>query len=271
MTERPTERPKILLRSPHPWKERILVYGMGGAGKTTTVGSIASHVPDAKFHVLDTDISFAYQRMIHGEFPWTKDQFSIHEVNEWDDFTTAMADVIEHGDHDKDWLVVDNITWTWNEVQSWYSDQVHGVDIGQHFVELRKQANDAKEFAGLVAAEGNWQIINKVYRREVYNRLHRWHGNLIITAEAKATDNRDQDNPDTGIYAPYGLKPSGQNQLHYITHTTLLLAKTGRGKREVTTIKDRTRREVERVEYTDFALDYLRDIGGWVPYVAKAA
>ncbi len=48
--------------------ERILLLGKEGTAKTRAVLSIARRCPDAHFHVIDTDYSASYDRMLGTEF-----------------------------------------------------------------------------------------------------------------------------------------------------------------------------------------------------------
>jgi hypothetical protein len=51
--------------------------------------------------------------------------------------------------------------------------------------------------------------------------------------------------------------------------TNLLLAHTGHGSWEMSTVKDRNRIEMEHEAVENFAYDYLRDVAGWVPVRSK--
>jgi len=272
--------PRIILESPYPFKERLLLFGGGGTGKTTAVLSVARRVPDAHFHVLDTDISYAYQRALALDFPdvEARGQITVHELDEWEAFVSATESVVEKGDHDKDFLVFDTVTWAWETVQAWMSDQVHGEDIADFMRRLRTETRDAKDAAGKddsISAfnkqltEGmNWPIINKEYRRKVTSRLQKWHGHFIMTAEATDVGRRD-DEELKQIYGSLGIRPAGQKSLHHVAATNLFLSKRGHDQFLMTTVKDRNHREVEREPFNDFAMDYLKDVAGWRPRVLK--
>lgn len=263
------EQPKTMLVRDHRYPERILLFGPGGVGKTTAVGTIAAYDPSAHMWVIDTDVSFAYQRLIWTEVPFTEDQWTIFEVGDWDDFTKAMDTVLKDGDPNKDWLIIDNITWCWVEVQSWFSDQVHGVDIDDFLISVRKSVKgDRAEVQKAIAENTNWDIINKTYNRKVNAMLHKWRGNLICVAEADETVKKDGDNRDTGVYTPFGLKPRGQKGIHYTMRTTILLKKNKKGDYAMYSIKDQGREDMDGMVVTTpddggFAVEYLKEVAGW--------
>lgn len=253
------------ITSPYRFKERILLFGGGGVGKTTSVLSIARHTAEGKFWIIDNDYSLAYERALATEFDdIDPDRVEIIEVDaDWEECCNALTRVLEEGDPDAgDWLVFDPFSPTWDYVQAWMSQQVHGADIDAHIVKLRAEADDIKAFNKELTESMNWQIINRTYSERMYKALRKWKGHLILVAEAKATS-RNDDDEQTELFGHLGLKPAGQGRLHHVASTNIMLAKAGHGIYKMSTAKDRNRDEMERVQFDNFALDYLRDVAGW--------
>lgn len=270
----------IMLVSPHRFPERLLIIGGGGAGKSTAVLTMARYMPYAAFHVCDTDISFTYDRLLATEFTDVDKagNVNVHKIITWDDYANAMDKIVATGDHDKDVLVNDDVTWCWTEVQSWFSDQVHGEELGEHMLKLRQETlgtkddkgNDIslKAFNAALTNDMTWPLINKVYYRKVYSRLHRWNGHFVLTASVAKPGERDD--PETKIvFGAYGVKPQGQKDLHRIAATTILLKKRDHTHWTMTVCKDRGRKSPENLPVGDasedggFAIDYLQNVAGW--------
>lgn len=254
-----TLRPKI---SP---RERILTFSTFGAGKSNALLTIARKCPTDTFHVLDND--FAYERLLATDFA---DLSNVHVTNcdEWQDYIPTIKRI--GGDMGRDdWLVLDSTTATWDAVQGWFVEQIHGESIEEYFMEVRakKAANRNSDKKSLGALEGwmDWPVINKQYVR-LYNALLNVTGHLYLTAELTVLGSEsDEDRETKALFGPHGVKPKGQKRLGHIPHTVLLLSKSRTGEYRMTTVKDRGRREVEQEPVTDFSKDYLMRLGGWRP------
>lgn len=264
----------IGLESPFKFRERMLLTGGGGAGKTTAVLSIARRMVVGKMWVIDNDFSYSYARALDTEFTDVRDsgRVEVIEVGDgWEEMVEAVARVLREGDHADDWLVVDSSSPTWDAVQSWYTEKIIGKSLADYMVDVRKSTDNMKDFNKVLAADGRWQFINKEYFESFYGAIRNWRGHLILTAEAQALSSQAGDE-ERELYGHLGVKPKGQGRLHHICHTNLLLVKRGHGQWAMTTIKDRNRKEMERQPVNDFALDYLKGVAGWkVKVVADPA
>lgn len=253
------------LKSPHKFKERILLFGGGGAGKTTAVLSIARHTVEGKFWIIDNDYSYAYERALATEFTEVDpDRIEVIEVDaDWEECIAAIDRVLAEGDPEHDWLIIDPFSPMWSYVQTWMSTRVHGADIDEYMIDLRKESSDRKEFAKSLGDSMNWPIVDRVWTERVLKPLRRWKGHMILVCEATETSNKFDDDEVKSLFGHLGVKPAGQKRSHHIASTNLLLSKSGHGQYTMSTAKDRNREEMERAEVTDFALDYLRDVAGW--------
>lgn len=254
------------LESPYKFRERVLLIGGGGAGKTTATLSMidASGLPA---DVIDLDYSMAWQRAIDTDFTELTDRVTVHSVEpEWTEFAQQLEKIVEDADGEPDrWLVIDSISPTWELVQSWYVQLVIGNDMGKFLAELRRDTKDAQEYNRAVVENMNWPAIKKEYGR-VWRAIMAWKGHLVLTAEAKSIKGeRDQD--QVALYGQVGYKPVGEGRLHHVTSTSLFLEHARKGYL-ATTIKDRNREEIERkviedIEDGGFAASYLREVAGW--------
>ena len=255
----------ITLISPHRFKERILLFGGGGSGKSETVLNIASHV-QGEFYIYDNDTSFNYNRALQTTYQDLDDTGRVHVYeatdNTWEDCLVQLTDMVGAADPDTDWLVIDSITPTWGWVQNWYQEQVHGQDLARHMIQLKREyADDQRGYNAAVTNDMNWPVVKKEYEK-LYRVMQQWKGHLIITAEAKGLG-RDADDDMKMLYGHLGMKPSGEGRLHHIASTNLLLTHPGQGEWKVTTVKDRNREELDGVVVEDFGKDYLMDVAGW--------
>jgi hypothetical protein len=252
------------LTSPHRFKERILLFGGGGVGKTTAVLSIADAMSEGKMWVIDNDYSYAYERALSTEFTdIDPDSIEVIEVDaDWQECIDAIARVIEEGDPEHDWLVIDPFSPLWDYVQNWMSTQVHSANLDEYVVNLRAESADIKSFNKELSEAMNWPVVNRVWTDKVLKPLRRWKGHLLLVCEAQQTGRNDDDEA-RDLFGHLGLKPAGQKRNHHIASTNILLSKSGHGEYKMTTAKDRNRDELEKETFENFAMDYLRDVAGW--------
>lgn len=254
------------IQSPFKFRERLLLMGGGGAGKTTAALSMiqASELPA---DVIDLDYSMAYDRAIDMDFEGARQYVTIHSIlPDWEPAIEAIESIVaEHGEDRDRWLVLDSISPTWDLVQGWYVQLAMGSNIGKHMAELRRDADNTKDYQAQLSETMNWSAINKEYGR-LYRAIMTWKGHLILTAEAKSIKG-EKDADQLALYGQVGYKPTGQNRLHHVTSTTLFLyhAKAGY---KFTTVKDRNRKEeegkmIEAIDDGGFSESYLRDVAGW--------
>lgn len=260
---------QLQIVSPHRFKERILLFGGGGAGKTNAVCNMARYMPYATFHVGDTDISQAYDRALATEYQDVDERGNMHVqiiVPEWEAYKEWAQRVVREGDPTTDVLVIDNGTAPWTWVQNWYGEKALGIDIVDAMMQMQKDSKNKSEFSKAMSETMNWPLINKEFQRGFYAPLHAWRGHFIIVCEAAVT-RKDDDEDEKLLYGSLGAKPKGNGTLHHVAASNLLLMQRPRqGKRDVwaiSTAKDRGRPKQERTEMDEFAIDYLVGIGGW--------
>lgn len=259
----------VKLETPHGFRERLLLFGGGGAGKTTTVLNIATHLNVGTMHVVDSDYSLAYERAIETEYAEVADRVQVHNAApDWEDFLATVRDAIAAGDPDTDWLVIDPIGASWDWVQDWALETIYGRDLAAMLVELKREfATDSRAYAAAVSELMNWQIVKREYKK-LYRELQAWKGHFILCTEAKAVGGRDDDATQL-MFGVLGLKPQGEGSLKHVAATTLFLDHPKRNVWRITTIKDRNRDEVDRMVVEDFGVDYLMSVAGWTRVKGK--
>jgi len=256
-----TYKPKMRTR------ERILSFGVQGVGKSNAILTVARKCPDVTFHVIDTDYSESYARALDSEYEGLENvEITRVSPDDWENMIPAI-DAINAKMGVDDWLIFDSMSPTWEAVQEWFIERVHGQSIDDYFMDVRmkKENTKGKDSKALGALEGwmDWPVINKVYFR-LYKQLMATPGHLYMTAEQVAV-NDDEGREIKGLFGPYGVKPRGQKKLGHLPQTVLLFTKNRAGEYAITTIKDRNRAELESQPIEDFMRDYMVKIAGWRP------
>ena len=98
----------MILNSPMPVPERILLYGQPGTGKSRAALSVARILgPDQTMHVVDTDYSASYERLLWTEFTDVAEQGNIDvtvvDSDDWVGTITAVKEKAEAAEKG-DWL-----------------------------------------------------------------------------------------------------------------------------------------------------------------------
>lgn len=266
------------LVSPHKAPERILVQGTYGTGKTYNWFTIANDTPDdVKFYVIDTDQT-VLPYVESDEFGHLADRIEVEEPWEWPDYIEflkragkeAKTRARKHwtkGRRSDDWLIIDMASEAWDAVQTYYSDQVFGEDIGDFWLEYRKQA-EAGESGSMSAFDGNtdWQAIKKLYK-QFKKHVTRFPGHVYLaTGEKKYAEHLENEatKRDFGGKQAKGFKPEGEKTLGHMTRTVLRAHNY-----RYTTIKDRQREPQQGRKVESFAKDYLMRVAGWKPAKAE--
>jgi hypothetical protein len=269
----------VPLHPTDPAPERILAFGPAGSGKTTNFLNIAKFAhttkSTAKFYVLDSD--FAMDRMIsgypsipysiHGDpaFQHPDPTLTIFPVYEWMEYERALKEIHRIA-KPGDWVSVDFIGNAWSAVQEHYVNEVFHKDLGQYFLQVRKDLD--KDAKSLGALEGwvDWQVINPLYKKWVNTLLFRGRYHLYATAKSDNLSSEKKPTEDAQtrqLFLRYQVKPVGQKDLPYQFHTVLLTGRRGDDIRTITAVKDRERLEVSGAEVKNFTTDYLVNVAKW--------
>lgn len=261
---------KLAIESPHRYPERMLLFGEGGSGKSSAVLSMARYMPGAQFWVNDTDISFAYDRLLATEYQDVDEQGNVHVLlsTDWDEFTANGEQIAKDADPKQDVLVVDNGTFPWQWVQDHHTNTMYGLDHDEFMVKLKKEhADDMKAYMAAIADGMQWPIINKKYHKGFYRPFHKWAGHAVIVAQSKPVGKQEKDEDIITQFKVHGAMPAGQKDMPYVMATNILMLDRGKvqGKQTwaISTTKDRGRAKVDKMVVDEFARDYLVDVAGW--------
>ena len=282
-------------------RERVLLFGLEGVGKSLAALDVASRVKPNKLFVIDNDN--AWDRMLEGqtlagddvqvtaEYRWNPKQSRsggkdvggwefddrwcveggnvvVYHVEGWEANRAAIASVVEEAGPD-DWCCIDSGTALWSDVQAWFTEQVFGTTMDDYFMQVRLEKQAAAENAkALGALDGwvDWPVINAQYNGGVMKFLVTPPCHLLVTAEQADIDMKEEKDKEVrGLYGSLFVKPRGQKRIGHNMQTVLLLTKRG-DEHLVKTVKDRGGREkVTNHAITDvgFGTWYLEEIAGW--------
>ena len=258
-------------------RERILVYGSAGSSKSYSLLTIAAHTTGSQFYVIDNDS--AYDRLLEDDaFQGldAEDGGNVHvmRVRDWQGTMSAVDQVQNKMERD-DWLVIDSLTPTWQQVQDYFTSQVFDKGMDEYFLEKRmeKAAEERRargsgakvKDSGGSAFEGwkDWPVINGLYAK-LHEAILNCPGHLYCTAELDKIGD-DDEKGTKATYGPLGWKPKGQKRVPHLFQTVLLLRKQGSDNWKMTTAKDRSRVELNDVDIGGFWKSYLWGVGGWRP------
>lgn len=250
-------------------RERIMVYGAEGTGKTWNYLKIAEALPDVAFFILDTDDTT--ERMIDEEFQGLRN-VEDYLVEDWESFDKNTDEVLrliaeEVGERptlpreELPWVIVDMSDQTWEDVQEHFTQKVFGLDIDEYFMRAREaQGIDTSDkkvegFSGWL----DWTVIKRIYQRP-WKKLSRGRNfNLFLVTGAKEV-NEEKDMKD--LYSFFKRQPTGEKHMGHKMHT-VLFAKSTKDGWNLSTAKDRGRDMLEFEYIDDFVEDYMVKVAGW--------
>lgn len=264
-----------MLRAPTRRRERILLYGPPGAGKSTAWLTLAEWIhktkSDAIVHVADTD------RTWDDMAPYDDHLEKIVDVTDcpaWEQIRQFIRDVPIDLAKADDWLVVDMISRCWDRAQEGYFEKVFGREMDEFFMQV--QADRAKAIGGDFGS--NWQAINKMYATLTTLIMSRWPGHVLCCTPAQRIWEANRDDKTLVQYPEFGrlgFKPQGQKDLSHQFRTILFMQQAPSGW-VWSTAKERNppgmeegqagyRGYVAGERMNDFVRDYLMKVGGWRP------
>lgn len=260
------------LHPPNPRRERILGFGVGGAGKSSAWLSIAEwmHKTQAPghLHVMDTDNAWEAMRPTDGHLD---SLITAYPIFEFSDFKPAVKDIRGSGTSD-DWYVIDRGDPMWDMAQEGYAQKVYGEDADEFF--LRHEINETNPGGDYGKS---WVQMRRMYKGAGIDLIQRFPGHVLCLCAANELRLEDQgkfadDAEAIGKYKGIGMKPAGKKDLGLLFHTELYFVESPSGYR-ITTTKDRKpfgdetgRQYLKGKPVTpDFVMAYLIGVAGWRP------
>jgi len=242
-------------------RERILVVGGPGSGKTWGWLKLAAYFKDSQFYVIDSEIGA--ERSLQ-EFPNLRN-VHVYPVSEWKDYRDAQNEVAAKSTAN-DWIVVDMVDKAWSAVQRYFVDEIFSKEMGDYFLEARRKIKkDAKSLFGgrdsALKGWTDWVVINKLYEDFMLPIVYRYPANLYLATAGQPVSEED-DKEVRSLYGPLGLRPSGQKNLAYQPDTVLFFMHAADGY-YMSTIKDRGgRKYLDKQKLYSFPIQYGA-IAGW--------
>ncbi len=188
----------------------------------------------------------------------------IYSAYEWNDYVRALRD-IQMRARPGDWVSVDFIGTAWSAVQDHFAQEVFHKDIGDYFLQVRKELDKGATSLGALEGWVDWQVINPLYNKWANTLLYKGRYHIYATAKSEnlSSDRKPTEDAQTrAMFARYQVKPVGQKFLPFQFHTVLLSGRSG-DKRTITAVKDRERPEADGLEVKNFTTDYLVNVAGF--------
>lgn len=242
-------------------RERILVYGQPGSGKSYAHLKIAEAYPGSKFYVIDTDDSMP--RMLDSEFSHLNN-VEAYPAQDWLACRKALDD-IKPKVTSKDWIVIDMLCSTWDFVQSYFVEEIFGEDIASYFLQARKELKEGASSLSALRGWTDWSVINKLYQSWINPITYRLPCHKFFVC--KSTTVKREDEPNIrDMYSDFGTRPEGEKRNTFRVHSLFLLTHDRTGYYISTVGKDRGRLKLVNTPLTpeqNFATKYLQLFAGW--------
>lgn len=271
-------------RSGRPARERILVIGGTGDGKSTTLLSLADFFQrrssDAQFYVVSSG-DLGYEQALGSSHYGHLENVEYEDCWEYPEWMDAGRRYVELARKraaaadapSEDWLVVDLYSSLWTVVQDFYIQNVRGEDGDDFWTAAAKRAEG--ERSGWALYEDiNWQVANKLYREFSQRVIGRWPGHVLAMAATKPVDKdkggkvTEADANIAGWFGRLGVKPAGQKEMAYEFRDVVVAKHLASGAFTLTTAKARERDEVLKGKPWDrdglgFFGAFLKPVAGW--------
>lgn len=260
------------LESPHRGRERVLVYGTAGVGKTNGWWEILKNTPDdVTFYVVDTDFTVVEFLDSDENADELEERLEWEEVFDFADAKKAIREYAKKADRG-DWLVVDRIGQMWTWAQNYFCEEVFDQGKAEHGIAWRREAvqGDDDDSNGINPFNGtmDWPYIKDLYYKHIQNpAVVRNKAHVYVTAGEKQLIDHFEDASTKRRFNSEGYKPNAEKTLIHGPRTVLRLK--GMDPWRFSTIKDRKRDVKQSAKMRNFARDYLISIGGWRPKSKK--
>ncbi len=266
-------------------QERILLSGVPGVGKTYAWLTIARMFPEVKFYVIDPDDGV--RRVWFPEFPevtnieyyftpkwYTDGSVKVPKVTVIDKdrhcYLSGIADAwktIKPKTKVGDWVIVEHLGNIWGRASDGFADEVFNKDIGQYFLEARKEMKPGGKRLDALKGWTDWQVINKLHNDDFIIPICFESPAHVLMTTAVSITSGEEDADMKAFYGETKLRLEGQKHNIFRAQSILLLTSDGKADNRKhymsTFLKDRGRSWIERKEWFDFGFQYLVEVAGW--------
>lgn len=278
-------------------RERIMLGGVPGTGKTYAWATMARMLSENKFYVIDPDDGVRrvlyevdektkeriFPDLSNIEYYFTpkwyhKDFQNVGKADRLEDkqlisFISGVADawkLIKPKLKSGDWIILEHLGNLWARVQDGFSDTVFQKDIGQYFLEQRLQLSSGAKRLDALKGWTDWSVINKMHNDDFIipvcfeNPAHV----LMTTAVSQIqAGDRTEEQDLKAFYGDNLIRYEGQKHNIYRAQTILLFQAEGKAVNRKyymsTFLKDRGRPWMERKDWYDFGYQYMVEVAGW--------
>lgn len=264
-------------------RERILLGGLPGSGKTYAWLTIAQMLPQHTFHVVDPDLGAS--RVWLTEFPDVENvhyYFTPTWFNKLDeDKASGRPNIFRGGVREAyqriekrvapdDWVVVEMMGNVWNMASTSFVEEIFNKDVGEYFLERRKdmEATKSKKLEALGGWDA-WSVIKKMHNDDfIVPVCYHLPVHVVLTTSISITTNQLASREDAELRSFYGdnlIRLEGEKINPYRVQSILLLKHPSKSQWNMSTfIKDRARKWLDNEPLYNFGMQYLYDVAGWV-------
>lgn len=256
-------------------RERILVGGSPGSGKSTGWLTIARMLPQHTFHVIDPDDGVL--RVWKSEFPDVEninyyftptwyDKMTEYEVGHIGGVKECFEDLRKRVKPD-DWIVPEMLGNLWSLAQSGFIGRVFKEDIDEYYIRARLELEQGAKRLEALKGWIDWNVINKMHNDAFMIPLcYQLPCHVYMTTSISITSPGEASREEAEQKAFYGdslIRIDGQKHNIFRAQTILLFTRRRDGWYMSTFIKDRGRKFIENELIFDFATQYLLGAAGW--------
>lgn len=280
-------------------RERILVGGNTGSGKTHGWLTIAQAFPDLHFHVIDPEDGVDRTRIgfPNKDHPVELKNITYYATPQWlgevapetpgskDRFVGGVTGAfarIKSTAKPGDWVVVEAMGAMWDMAQDGFVGAIWDKGIGEYFLERRKAQEEqeqairegklkGKVSSRLDAMDGwkDWLVIKKLHNSDfIIPICTRLPVHSYFTTSMSVTSKAEAAKEDPDIQSMYGetlIRYEGEKRNPFRVQTGFIFSGNKRDAFFMTTfLKEWSNRAwMTKVPLHNFALQYLVAVGGW--------
>ena len=269
-------------------RERILVAGAPGSGKSYQLLTIARALPQSTFHIIDPDDGVV--RLWDSEFPeltniryyftptWygiVKCSYCGKEVKDCrckeekprfvGGVANSLTDIRKHAKPD-DWVGIEMLNNLWSMAQSGFVAEVFEEGIGEYFLKARKELKEGSKRLDALKGWTDWQVINKMHNDDfLVSICYQLPVHVYMSTTFSLQSSQDASSEEAEQKAFYGdtsIRLEGQKHNPFRAQSIFLFVKGRDGWTFSTFLKDRGRKWVEKEQLFDFGLQYVSQVAG---------
>jgi len=259
-------------------RERILVGGPAGTGKTYEWLTIARLLPNRKFHVIDPDSGVirvwkndmdGFKDLTNIDYYFTPVWFEELKKTEdgWRGGIKEAFDQVKTRAKPDDWVVVEALDGIWDLAQGGFVDAVFDKGIGEYFLERRKSLTDKATRLDALDGWKDWTVIKKMHNDDFINKVcYQLPVHVYMTTGISVTTQSLASKEDAETRSFYGdslFRLDGEKRNGRRVQSIFIFNKGKEGWKYMTFLKDRGRIWVENEELFDFGIQYLQGVAGW--------